>query len=262
MKIIDFHTHIYPEKIAEKATASTCAFYGLQTDLVGTAQTLLEQGKAAGISEFVLLPVAIRPDQVRSVNSFIVEETQNHPEFHGFGTLHPGMEDPFSEIAFVQSSGLKGIKLHPDTQQFPMDDERLFPVYDYLQGKLPLLIHCGDTRSNYSHPKRLRHILDEFPHLQVVAAHLGGWSMFDTAFDCLKDTHCSLDLSSSMMFLPPEKVKTYIHGYGADRILFGSDFPLWEPKSEVEAFLQMNLSTEEQEKIAYRNAQRLLGQTV
>jgi hypothetical protein len=261
MRIIDFHTHVYPEKIAEKATASTCDFYSLKTDLVGTTKVLLEQGRQAGISDFVLLPVATKAEQVHHINAFIVDEVNRHTEFYGFGTLHAAMEDPFSEVAYIQSSGLKGVKLHPDIQRFPIDDERLFPVYDQLQGHMPVLIHCGDPRFDFSHPRRLRHVIDEFPKLQVIAAHLGGWSMFDTAFAYLKDTDCFLDISSCMMFLPPDRMRTYISGYGADRILFGSDFPLWDLQDQVDSFLRLGIGEADQEKIAFRNALRILKET-
>ena len=258
MKIIDFHTHIYPRKIARKATESTCAFYDLKTDLTGTAELLLEEGKKAGISEFVLLPVAVKPEQTHHINVFIAEEVSAHPEFHGFGALHALTEDPDGEIRYILEAGFKGIKLHPDIQGFPIDDERLFPVYDYLQDRLLVLIHCGDPRHDNSHPRRLKRIMDEFPHLQVIAAHLGGWTMFDTAVRYLKDKDCYFDLSSCFQFLPPERMKKYITCYGADRVLFGSDFPIWSPQKEVEAFLRLELSTDDLEKIAYRNAARLL----
>lgn len=259
MQIIDFHTHIYPEQIAGRATESISDFYHLSTNLIGTPDVLLERGKAAGIAKYVLLPVAIRPEQIHHINQFIVQEVEKHPEFYGFGTLHAGMDSYDEEIRYIEAAGLKGIKLHPDTQQFPIDDERLFPIYDQLQHRLPVLIHCGDRRYDYSHPKRLRRIMDQFPHLQVIAAHLGGWSVFEEAFDLLKDSRCYLDISSCMSFLSPEQMKKYIEGYGADRILFGSDFPLWDPVKEVEAFLRLDLKKEEQEKIAFRNACAILG---
>lgn len=258
MHIIDFHTHIYPEQIAEKATKSVCDFYNLETKLVGTADGLIEKGKAAGISEFVLLPVSIKPEQTHHINQFIVGEVEKHPEFYGFGTLHAGMETFDDEITYIQNSGLKGIKIHPDTQQFSIDDTRLFPVYEELQGKLPILFHCGDKRYDYSHPKRLRSVLKHFPRLQVVAAHLGGWSVFDEAFEILKDTDCYFDISSCMSFLPLKQVEKYINAYGADRILFGSDFPIGDPAKEVEAFLKLDLKTDDREKIAYQNAEYIL----
>ena len=237
MKIIDFHAHIYPPKIAEKASLSTGEFYHITPAHSGTGEELLSVGKTAGISEFVLLPVATKPEQVHHINQFILDEVKSHrDEFHGFGTLHPDSENILAETDFIIKSGLQGIKLHPDTQRFNMDDRRLFEVFDNIQGKIPLLVHCGDRRFDYSHPRRLKNIIDNFPHLQVIAAHLGGWSLFEEGFEILKDTDCYLDISSTMMFLSPEQVTKYIHGYGAERILFGTDFPLWSPVDEVSRF--------------------------
>lgn len=258
MKIIDFHTHIYPPKIAQKATDSICDFYGLNTNLMGSADVLLERGRKAGITGYVLLPVAIKPEHTHHINQFIVKQTGIHSEFFGFGTLHAEMNDFNSEIDYIKSSGLKGIKLHPDSQGFAIDDERLFPVYDRLQGELPILIHCGDKRYDYSHPKRLLRIINEFPKLKIIAAHLGGWSVFEEGFRLLKDKECYFDISSCMSFMPAKQIVKYIRGYGADRILFGSDFPLWDPVKEVELFLSLKLRTEEQERIAFQNAECIL----
>ncbi len=258
MPIIDFHAHIYPNKIAEKATNATADFYGISPACIGTGDELLREGRRAGIDEFVLLPVATKPEQVRHVNEFILGETAAHKEFHGFGTLHPDCENITEEAEFILNSGLMGVKLHPDTQRFNTDDKRLFEVYDAVQGRLPLLVHCGDKRFDYSHPARLKRVIDNFPKLQVIAAHLGGWSLFEEAFAILRHTDCFLDISSCTMFLPPETVVRYIGGYGADRILFGTDFPLWSPKTEVEAFQRLPLGAEDYDKIAYKNALRIL----
>ena len=258
VEIIDFHAHIYPDKIAEKASQATGDFYGITPAYSGTSKELLTSGKAAGISRFVLLPVATKPDQVSHINDFIADEVSAHNEFYGFGTLHPDCENILKETEHIISLGLKGIKLHPDTQQFNTDDKRLFEVFDYIQGKIPLLVHCGDKRFDFSHPRRLKNVIDNFPHLQVIAAHLGGWSLFDEAFELLKDENCYLDISSTMMFLPPEQVEHYIHGYGVERILFGTDFPLWRPEQEVASFRRLNLSSFEFERIAYKNALGIL----
>lgn len=258
MKIIDFHAHIYPDKIAEKASQATGDFYNISPAYSGTSHELLVSGKAAGITEFVLLPVATKPDQVRHINEFIAQQAKTHNEFYGFGTLHSECENILKETERIINLGLKGIKLHPDTQHFNTDDKRLFEMFDYIQGRLPLLVHCGDKRFDFSHPRRLRNVIDNFPHLQIIAAHLGGWSLFDEAFELLKNKDCYLDISSTMMFLSQEKVEYYIKGYGADRILFGTDFPLWSPEQEVESFKRLNLTTEEFEKISYKNALEIL----
>ncbi|MGN1133608.1 MAG: amidohydrolase family protein [Oscillospiraceae bacterium] len=259
MRFIDFHTHIYPESIAEKATENVSTFYGLHADAVGTDHRLLEEQKKADITNFVILPVATKPEQVHHINEFVVKEVAEHSEFYGFATLFAGMENPMEELEYIEKKGLKGIKLHPDCQQFPMDDERLFPVYDRIQGKLPVLFHCGDRRLDYSNPKRLKRVLDMFPRLQVIAAHLGGWSQFDEALSVLKNEDCYLDISSCMGYMSDEKFLYYVKSYGADRLLFGSDFPLQCPSKEAEHFMKLDLTDEEKEKIAYKNALKILS---
>ena len=259
MEIIDFHAHIYPNGIAEKASQATGDFYDIKPYCSGTSAELITFGKKAGISRFVLLPVATKHNQVRHINEFIANEISVHKEFYGFGTLHPECENIIGETKRIINLGLKGIKIHPDTQQFNTDDSRLFEVFDYIQGKLPLLVHCGDKRFDYSHPRRLVRVMDNFPRLKVIAAHLGGWSLFDEAFELLKDENCYLDISSTMMFLPQDQVERYIHGYGADRLLFGTDFPLWSPEQEVASFMNLHLCADEFEKIAYKNALEILN---
>lgn len=259
MKIIDFHAHIYPDRVAEKATQTTSAFYEVETVQVGSADGLVKRGTEAGISEFVILPVATKATQVRSMNKFVLSKKELYPQFHVFGTIHAETKNKEEELEFLMQSGIKGIKLHPDTQHFNIDDERLFPVYDYLSGKLPVLMHCGDPRFPYSHPERLKKVLHQFPDLQIIAAHWGGWKMYETGYEYLHDENCYVDLSSSTMELTPEQIRRYVDGFGSERILFGTDFPLWDPVREVETFLRLPLTDAEKENIAWRNAERLLS---
>lgn len=260
MQIIDIHTHIYPDKIAQKATDSVRAFYQVQgSTMGGTVDQLLQQCATAGISRCAVLPVSNTPDHVRSINSFILEQTQLHDCFTGFGTVHAAMENLSEEVDWILSNGLKGIKMHPDSQRFPIDDLRLFPVYDAIAGKIPVLLHIGDARYNYSHPIRLRRILSLFPNLQVIAAHLGGYSMYQTAQELLWDTDCVFDISSALMFMEQSEAEKYLHSYGAERLAFGSDYPLWDPVTEVKRFQQLHLTDSEFEQIAHKTAERVLG---
>lgn len=261
MKIIDIHTHIYPQAIARKATDSVRDFYDLTGSAIpmdGTPELLLQRGKTAGISRFAVLPVAIQPERTQGINDFIRQQANLHPEFVGFGTVHAAMENPADEIARVLAMDLKGIKLHPDSQRFAIDDLRLFPVYEAMQGRLPLILHMGDHRFNYSHPIKLHRILQLFPGLQVIAAHFGGYSMYAEAYEILKDTSCYFDISSALMFLPEGEAERYIRHYGAERMAFGSDYPLWDPVVEVERFRQLKLTPQEMEQIAWKTASRLL----
>ena len=259
MNLIDIHIHIYPDEIAQKATDSVRDFYQIGGgDMHGTASQLLERGTKAGISQFVILPVAIRPDRVQGINNFILQKTREESRFVGFGTVHAAMEGIGDEVDRILSMGLKGIKMHPDSQRFPIDDLRLFPMYEAVAGKLPVMLHMGDQRYDYSHPVKLRRILDLFPRLQVIAAHFGGYSMYQTACDLLKDTDCVFDVSSSMMFMPQGVPERYINIYGAERMAFGSDYPMWDPVTEVQRFWELKLKPEQLEQMAWKTAQRLL----
>ena len=259
--LIDIHTHIYPEKIAQKATESVRDFYELEgsVEMNGTVDMLLERGKKAGISQFVVLPVSNAPNRVRHINEFLLEQYKSHDCFIGFGTLHAGMEGLMEETQWILDHGLKGIKMHPDSQQFNIDDERLFPVYELLQDKIPVMLHMGDLRYNFSHPVRLKRILGLFPRLQVIAAHFGGYSMYHTARELLWDTDCIFDVSSSLMFMEEGVAEKYINSYGAERMAYGTDYPLWDPVKEVERFLQLKLTDEQFDQICHRTAERILG---
>ena len=260
MYLIDIHTHVYPQNIAHKAAASIRDFYELNTrEMDGTVDTLLQRGAKAGISRFVILPVAVKPEHTRHINDFILEQAGTHQEFIGFGTLHAAMDHIEEEADYILQQGLHGIKMHPDTQEFAIDDPRLFPVYDQIQGKLPVLFHMGDTRFNYSHPARLRRILGEFPRLQVVAAHFGGYRMYETAMEYLRDTSCLMDVSSSMMFMPEGLPEKYINIYGAERLAFGTDYPLWDPVPQTERFLRLKITDDQFEQIGHRTVEQLLN---
>lgn len=259
MKIIDFHTHIYPTQIAERATKSVLDFYEFKHKaMVGSPEVLLESGRQAGIEQFVVLPVAIKSGHVRSINNFIIDQCKQHSEFFGFGTVHAEMNNILDEAEYILNSGLKGVKMHPDTQLFNIDDERLFPLYDYLSDRLPVMLHCGDDRFDYSHPRRLRRVMNMFPKLRVIATHLGGYTVWDDAAEALGDTDCFVDISSSLMFMDSASAKKYMDIYGSDRLLFGTDFPLWDLTTEVERFMQLEMSDAVRERIAYKNAERIL----
>ena len=259
MYLIDIHSHVYPEVIAEKAAESIRNFYELEGGgMDGTVDMLRKQGDLAGIDRFVILPVGLKPDRVRHINDFILEQVAAEPRFLGFGTVHAAMEQIAEEVEYILSKGLRGIKMHPDSQVFAIDDPRLFPVYEQIQGKLPVILHMGDQRFDYSHPARLRHVLELFPKLQVIAAHFGGYSMYETAYELLKDKDCIFDISSSLMFMPEGVAERYINAYGAERMAFGTDYPLWDPVTETKRFQQLKLTPAQFDQIAHKTAERIL----
>jgi hypothetical protein len=83
--IIDFHTHIYPDKIAAKAVASISDFYKIPIVRNGTVDDLINAGKEGGIDRFVVFSAAAVPGQVQRINEYIASCCKDYPQFTGFG---------------------------------------------------------------------------------------------------------------------------------------------------------------------------------
>lgn len=254
----DAHAHIYPQKIAEKATASVGAFYGLAMRHVGLPSVLYETGSAAGIDRFAVCSVATKVEQVPAINRFIEASCREYPQFVGLAAWHQDITDIEAQLDDIQSRGLRGIKLHPDFQEFPIDDPKMLPFYRAAQKRgLPILFHTGDKRRDFSSPLRLSRVLDRIPELTCIAAHLGGYTQWDAARDCLSAPNVYVDTSSSLPFLSREKALESILHFGVDRVMFGTDFPMWPAAPSLEEFFSLGLTEEENRAVLYGNFARL-----
>lgn len=261
-KVINSHCHIYPQKIVARAVEGIGDFYNLPMSLNGTVDDLIKDGSKVGVVHYLVHSVATTHKQVKSINEFISDEIKAHPDiFTGFGTLHPDSEDIEGDLDYLIELGLKGVKVHPDFQRFALNEERAFKMGEAIsERELPIMVHCGDFRYNYSNPKQLKPFLDEFPDLLVIGAHFAGWSVWEEARKKLAGTpNLIVDLSSSLYALSPEAAKDLIHAYGVDKVLWATDFPMWESESEMEMFNKIDLSDEERNLILYKNASKILG---
>lgn len=259
--IIDSHCHIYPEKIAAKATEHTDHFYDVHSVFDGSLGQLLESGKKAGISKFLVQSVATTPRQVESINSFIAREVESHQDkLVGLGAMHPDSSDICADVDRVAELGLRGVKMHPDIQGFALDDERCMPFYERCAEKeLPVLIHTGDYRYDFSNPDRLANVLKTFPKLTIIGAHFAGWSVWDEALEkLLAFDNLYVDSSSTFGFSKDIKlVRKLIEGWGEDRILFASDYPMWSAAEELKILESLQLDEGVYEKILHLNAEKV-----
>ncbi len=262
MEVIDAHCHIYPEKIAARACAGTDRFYGTTAACDGTTAGLREILADGRIDRFLVHSVATTPHQVRSINDFISSEVQKHPDiFFGFGTLHPESEDIQGDFEHLLEMGLRGVKIHPDIQAFKLDDYRCLKMYELCEKKgIPVLIHTGDYRYDFSNPNRLLPILEIYENLTVIGAHLAGWSVWEEAYEKLSGKmNLYVDCSSTFPFWDKNKAKDLICRWGFDRVLFGSDYPMWNPLTELDTFLSLDLGEEANRKILGENAKKLFS---
>ncbi|MCR5160660.1 MAG: amidohydrolase family protein [Lachnospiraceae bacterium] len=263
-RIIDSHCHIYPAKVADRAVGAVDSFYGgLPVEpFDGTTGTLLLKGKAAGITQFVVHSVATTPGQVPAINRFIAEEVkQSDGAFIGLGALHPDSETLREDTEHLMELGLKGVKIHPDFQKFFADEPKAMRLFELCEEKsLPVLVHTGDYRYDYSNPERIAHVLQAFPDLTLIGAHFGGWSVWDRAQALLPDyPNMMVDTSSSFFWMEEERALDMIRAYGPERVMFGTDYPMWRADKELAFFSRLDLTEEERQRILWKNCARLYG---
>ncbi len=257
--IIDAHAHIFPEKIAVKSSQSISDFYQFPYRVPAAASELLTEGNAAGIGHFLVCSVAVTPAQTPHINDFLTELCNKVPSFTPLAAVHPDYADYEAELDRAKALGCRGVKLHPDFQKFYIDDAAYLPFFAAIAKRnLPILMHMGDARYQFSEPKRLAHLMRQVPDLVVTAAHFGGYSAWDQA---LKDLpiceNIWFDTSSSLAFLSRDDALRLLAHFGTQRFLFGTDFPIWDPKQELERFHRLGLTPAEEQGILCDNFCRL-----
>ena len=266
--IIDFHTHVFPDSIAARAISSleekihNDRFAG-KAVIEGTLGALIGSMRDNGIDYSVVMPIATTLTQSNSINKFakVVNETDG---LFSFGSLHPMQEDWESVLYDVKEKGLKGIKLHPEYQQFYIDSReslRLLKKCEELE--MTVVVHAGKDHGVappvHCMPERLRHALEYVRGDRIVAAHLGGWDVWDDVEKYLVGTPVMLDTAFTIDFIDKEQFLRIIKNHGSRKILYGTDSP-WEKQSGCAEYINsLPLDEDEKNNIFYKNAMRLLG---
>lgn len=262
MKIIDMHTHIFPEKIAAKATIATADYFNLPEPPhhYGSAGELLGVLQSAGIGRAMVFSAATTEHQVEHINRYILSETEAHPQFIPCGTLHAGYEGYKEELRWMREHGMHGVKIHPEFQHFVLNDERLFPMFEEMERQdMFLIAHMGDPRVNVSGPRRMLPIARTFPRLRCIAAHLGNWGDWDIEKirPIAKLPNVYTDISSSFSYVQ-DKSPLYpiLAEYDPSHVFFGSDYPIWCPEKELAKARALGLPEDLLEDVLFRNFAR------
>ncbi len=261
--LFDTHIHIFPEKLKGKVLPKLSEISGSPYYSDGTLEDTQKKLGEYGCTHALTLHIATNPRQESSVNSFAIESQGGN--IYSFGSVHPLSPNALTELDRIKAAGLKGVKFHPDYQEFFADSEIMEPIYK-SSSDLGLIVAFHAGRDPYSPgtvhctPKALAAVAKKFPTMTIIAAHMGGMDMaddvekylvgkpnvyFDTAF--ASKTHTSRTL------------ERLIRLHGVDKILFATDFPWSTPEVEKQLIEGTNLTQEEKDKIYFLNAFKLLN---
>lgn len=267
--MIDFHTHIFPDPVAPRALESLIAG-ALRVE--GKAVTphndatlagLTASMAANGVDVSVVLPIATKPSQTPSINRFA--EGVQSPSVCSFYSLHPMQEDREQVLEEIARKGGKGIKLHPEFQYADIDSPEMLAILrKAAQLKLLVVLHAGQDIGMpppvHCTPRMLAGAMDKAPGCRIVAAHMGGWRMWDQVEECLVSREdLWLDTAFVADYVSQEQYLRIIRSHGTERILFGSDSPWESPAHTLEGLERLGLTGVELQRITHDNAAALLG---
>lgn len=259
--VIDFHTHAFPEKISKTAIEKLSYTSGgliPQTD--GTVDGLLTLMKKDGIDKSVVLPIATNEKQQKNVNDFI--KSRESEKIISFGSVYPHAPNVLEELERLNEMGVKGVKFHPEYQQFFVDDEKMKPIYGKIS-RLGMIVvfHAGEdfgySPPYHATPQHLRNAA-RWIESPMVCAHWGGLGMGEDVLKHLCDIPVYFDTSFGYGSMPKERAQRILDKKGADLMLFGSDSPWHSPSWDLKMLETLNLTQSEKEKILYKNAEKLL----
>lgn len=261
-RIIDFHTHAFPDKIAPGAVPALAKAGDITPYLDGRLDTLLAEMDRVGIEKSVLCSIATKPGQFDAILAWSQEVRSER--IIPFPSFHPENPKALENIQIIKEEGFKGIKMHPYYQNFILDEERMFPLYERIsEAGLILVMHTGFDigfpKKLLCDPPRIVRLIEKFPKLKLIATHLGAWNMWDEVQDQLIGKPLYMDISFSLQFLGKQQARQMILAHPAERILFGTDSP-WIGQDEViKQFQALELGPELEERIFRLNALELLG---
>ena len=275
--LIDFHTHVFADQIADRAKEALIAGVyreqgadyrkGEQLNFRElTVSALLDSMENSGVDKSVCLHIATKPHQTAAINAFAAESAaQSGGRLLSFAAIHPADPDWKATLDGIKAAGFRGIKLHPQFQMLPIDGTEFRSIIAYAVGLgLFVMFHAGADIGlpppYFASPKQISRLLRSgIDGSRLIAAHMGGWQMWDDVEQYLVGTDILFDTAFVRDFLPPEQALRIIRNHGADKILFGSDSP-WEDPADTLAYLQsLGLNEQELSRITHENAERLLG---
>ena len=267
--IIDFHTHVFPDKIVGKTIAMLSQKANVPAYSDGTADGLIARMEEAGVDVSVTLPVVTNPQQFDSILRFasaINERFANEKRrLISFAGIHPACEDIEGKMALIKKSGFLGVKLHPDYQGTFIDDEGYVKILECArENDLIVVTHAGYDFGFPDQPirctaDRALNLIRRVPYNKLVLAHLGAGDNYADSLEKLCGLDVYLDTSFVLPLIDRDTFAKMLEKHGADRLLFATDSPWSSIKESVDIIKSFSLGSEAEEKIFSGNAKALLG---
>jgi len=261
---IDIHTHAFADEVAAVAIPKLAEASGFRPAYDGTLAGLRRSMAVAGVAHAVIQPVATKPGQVEVINRWCLE-VEALPGLSAFGALHPDMSPAAirNQVAFLKAHGIRGVKIHPEYQDFYPDEDRLEPVYQSLQeAGLVLMLHAGADAAYpppvRATPRRIRQILDGFPGLRVIAAHMGGFRLWGEVERELVGRRIGLDTAYCAGECPLPWFVEAARAHGGDQVFLASDGPWGDQAGHLAYVRSAGFSPAELERIEFKNALEIL----
>lgn len=258
--IVDSHVHVWPDRIAKLALANPLEEMERHGD--GTVAGSIAAMDRAGIDRSISLGVADTPGRLDKANAFAA--SLDPERFVGFGSVHPGCSVA-ENIESLRRHGLRGAKLHPLFQGYALDDPRLGEILDAMQGEFAIIAHVGhgDTPESNARatPAMMAALVREYPRLDIVAAHFGGYLTMTEAEDLIMGLPVYVDTSwpPGLAAIEPRRVRRFIERHGPERVSFATDWPMADPARERTAIEDLGLGADDTAAILGGNISRLLG---
>ncbi len=261
-RVIDFHTHAFPDSIADKAMAALCAGSEAPAYLDGRLGSLLASMDKAGVEKSVVCNIATRPKQFEPIFEWCKQVASER--IVPLPSFHPADPAAVEQIYRIADAGFKGIKLHPYYQEFALDEPRMDPMYKAISDKgLLLVCHTGFDiaydRYDAAGPKRIISVVNRFPAMKFIATHLGAWEQWDQVRELLLGKPIYMELSYSMEYFGAVGVREFLLSHPAEYVLFGTDSPWADQSAAIKAIESLQLPEKTLQSLLYSNAQRLLG---
>ena len=260
--IIDFHTHAFPDSLAEKAIIALEAGCNCKAFHNGKVSSLLKSMDEAGIDKAVICSIATKPAQFEP----ILEWSKNivSDRIIPLLSVHPDDERALEKIKIVHEEGFKGIKLHPYYQKFVLDEERMFKFYEEVaKYDLLLVSHTGFDiafpKDRIADPVRIVNVYKKIPELKLISTHLGSWEDWQEVEKHILGKNIYVETSFAFELIDKETALRILNNHPADYLIFGTDSPWTDQKKELSMLRSLNLDKTLEDKILYKNALTLLG---